>query len=522
MGNKKGIIFIILAFCGIVNILFNISTVKADNNDILLKTIEIATNGYPRVSNRNHEVEDSTDKSCYLIRASNFVITNTFSADKIEITSDNPSAVDVVSGFSSYSSGNLRHAYHFVTNGIGDSNITVKATNSSTGKSSLKKYVVHSCDVVTKLKVNNQNILVNQKKTLTDIQGINKDNYFTNKYTNVSLMRDSMTYVVQDPSILKIDKAGHMTGLKTGRTTVTVKYRQSYYTYLMNPNTNKLEEYSPPDEITVSFAIEVNNLVEKIIFNTKLVTLNKNQVFIQQPRNYPLDGFTNKNYIWTSSNPDIATVDKTGKVQTRLTGITIITAKSTDGSNKSSDYTIYVKGSAPNKVITSKKKTYIKVSWDAMADTQKYKVYRSTSFNGTYSYIGSSTQNSYNDKKCTYNKTYYYKIVTVPMCSVNCASDLSTSYSKRKFSLSIPKIKTIKKSSNGYRIKIKGTKYTGFVIYAGKKKNNKKMLAIIKGKSATVFLNKNTKYYIRCRAFYMKNNKRYYSTFSKTKKYITK
>lgn len=51
-----------------------------------------------------------------------------------------------------------------------------------------------------------------------------------------------------------------------------------------------------------------------------------------------------------------------------------------------------------------------RVSWSGVANASKYNVYRSTSKNGEYKYIGSSTTLSYTDTTASSSKTYYYRV----------------------------------------------------------------------------------------------------------------
>lgn len=51
-----------------------------------------------------------------------------------------------------------------------------------------------------------------------------------------------------------------------------------------------------------------------------------------------------------------------------------------------------------------------RVSWSGVANASKYNVYRSTSKNGEYKYIGSSTTLSFTDTTASSSKTYYYRV----------------------------------------------------------------------------------------------------------------
>lgn len=53
------------------------------------------------------------------------------------------------------------------------------------------------------------------------------------------------------------------------------------------------------------------------------------------------------------------------------------------------------------------------LSWDSMKNARKYEIYRSTSKDGTYKKIDSTTSFSYTDISVTAQKTYYYKVRAV-------------------------------------------------------------------------------------------------------------
>ena len=54
-----------------------------------------------------------------------------------------------------------------------------------------------------------------------------------------------------------------------------------------------------------------------------------------------------------------------------------------------------------------------KISWAKVDGAVKYKIYRSTSLNGTYSIMKTVTGTSYVNANAKAGKTYYYKVVAV-------------------------------------------------------------------------------------------------------------
>ena len=69
-------------------------------------------------------------------------------------------------------------------------------------------------------------------------------------------------------------------------------------------------------------------------------------------------------------------------------------------------------------------KPYIK--WNAVANASQYKVYRSTSKNGTYTLLGTTTATHYTDNKAGSGYTYYYKVRAISKVKSSANSVFST------------------------------------------------------------------------------------------------
>lgn len=69
-----------------------------------------------------------------------------------------------------------------------------------------------------------------------------------------------------------------------------------------------------------------------------------------------------------------------------------------------------------------------KLSWDIVSGASEYYVYRSTSQEGTYSKISSTTGTSYTDKTATAGETYYYKVK-----AINTNSSANSAYSSADY-----------------------------------------------------------------------------------------
>ena len=166
---------------------------------------------------------------------------------------------------------------------------------------------------------------------------------------------------------------------------------------------------------------------------------------------------------------------------------------------------------APKLKIRNKKKG-IKISWSKVENAVGYKLYRKVGKKGDWNLLSSSNKLSYFDKKVKYKKKYTYKIA-----AYNNAVTGIDSMKTIKRRLLKPRIKKITKSSGGYRITIKGAKYSGYIIYSGKNKKTKNKIAMINSKNGTIFLKKGINY-IRVRSYKKIGRKYIYSKLSKVKK----
>lgn len=84
---------------------------------------------------------------------------------------------------------------------------------------------------------------------------------------------------------------------------------------------------------------------------------------------------------------------------------------------------------ASNKVTSSGKP---KLTWKAVSGAVKYKVYRSTSKNGTYKLMKTTTSTSYTNTSAVAGKTYYYKVKAIAEKSAANSAYSSVVYVKAK------------------------------------------------------------------------------------------
>ncbi|MEY8392388.1 hypothetical protein D3Z36_11475 [Lachnospiraceae bacterium] len=236
------------------------------------------------------------------------------------------------------------------------------------------------------------------------------------------------------------------------------------------------------------------------------------------------------NWKWSSNKKSVASVDtSTGVVTINASGRAIITVTNVDNTSIKASYTLYVPFEAPQDLKASSTGNpregaslgNIKISWDASGGAPSYNIYRSTSKNGTYQKIGTSSSSSYIDKTAAVNKTYYYK-VEAKNSYAQCTSPLSKSI--RGVILKAPTVKTSITKKKYIRLSWnKNTKASGYVIYRSTKKNSGyKEIARFKSGSKVSYIDKTVKnnktYYYRIKAFKTLNNKNFYGVRSKKAK----
>ena len=96
---------------------------------------------------------------------------------------------------------------------------------------------------------------------------------------------------------------------------------------------------------------KIEILVSSITLNNSSIELDKGNAATLSATIAPSNA-TIKNIVWTSSNPQIATVDQSGKVTALTPGIATITAMANDGSNVSASCKVVVKGAEAETKIT--------------------------------------------------------------------------------------------------------------------------------------------------------------------------
>ncbi len=224
----------------------------------------------------------------------------------------------------------------------------------------------------------------------------------------------------------------------------------------------------------------------------------------------------NKDYtISFKNNTSIGTATITIKGKGNYTGTKTITFK-------------IVPKTVTKPKISSTTSSSIKLSWSKVSNADGYRIYRSTSKNGTYTKIKDITKNStlnYTNSNLSSNKKYYYKIKSFKTSKgkkyYSYYSDIITGETKLStptVKLSIPKSKSIKVSWK----KISGAK--GYEVYRATSKSGpySKRTTTSNLSYTNTKLTKNKNYYYKVKAYKVVNGKKVYSSYSSIKSITSK
>lgn len=171
--------------------------------------------------------------------------------------------------------------------------------------------------------------------------------------------------------------------------------------------------------------------------------------------------------------------------------------------------------------------TVIQISWNTHSQLDGYVIYRATKKNGEYKQIGtagSGTKKSFKDKKCTFGKTYYYKVRGVKSIDYR---NYYTSYSKAvkgTTKLPTPAVTLSKSGKQSVQVKWKASDSAkGYEIYRSNSVNGsfKKVKVITSGKTAKwkdTSTKKGKTYCYKVRSYTKLNGKKVYSSYSPIKK----
>ncbi len=154
----------------------------------------------------------------------------------------------------------------------------------------------------------------------------------------------------------------------------------------------------------------------------------------------------------------------------------------------------------------------IRVSWANKSYATGYKIFRSTSENGTYSLVktvSNNTSSSWTDTSVAYGKTYYYKVVCYKVYKKKTYSSSRSNPVKKKYELAVP-VLTVEKGENSANLlwkKVEGAeKYVvQYKPYGGAYKS----VTVAANTLSVLSLESGTAYYFRVKAVSAKGSSSY-------------
>ncbi|MDO5522085.1 MAG: Ig-like domain-containing protein [bacterium] len=204
----------------------------------------------------------------------------------------------------------------------GTAKITVTAKDGSKKKAVLTVKVVIP---VSKIKItapSMQNMVLAKGKHYTIKTTVTPSNASNKK----------LAYTSSNSKVLSVNSKGVVTAKKSGSAIITVKAADGS----KKKATVKLIVGTPVTKVTVAQTTVKKTVGSSFNINAKVTPSNA----------------TTKALKYTSSNTSLATVDSKGKVTLKKVGTVKITAKTTDGSNKSAVCTVVIQKPAPKPPVT--------------------------------------------------------------------------------------------------------------------------------------------------------------------------
>lgn len=194
----------------------------------------------------------------------------------------------------------------------GEVKITATAKDGSGTKATCK--VTVKPVLVTGIKFSSSSVKVEKEATVTLKATVSPSNA-SNK---------SLSWSSSDKSIATVSSSGKVTGVKTGKVTITAKAKDGS-------------------------GKKATCTVEVVPITVKKIALDKTSVSLYPGKTYTLKATVtptnaaNKAITWTSSNSAVATVDSNGKIRAIKAGTATITATAKDGSGKKATCKVTVK-----------------------------------------------------------------------------------------------------------------------------------------------------------------------------------
>ena len=172
---------------------------------------------------------------------------------------------------------------------------------------------------------------------------------------------------------------------------------------------------------------------------------------------------------------------------------------------------------------TSNTSSSIKLAWNKVSNATGYKIYRSTSKNGSYKHVATvkgSSNLTYNDTKLSSGKTYYYKIRAYKSINSEAHNSSYSSILTATTKPASPSVTLTRPSSKAIKVSWKSVSgANGYEVYSSTSKSGtyKKIKTTSSLSYTNSGLKKGKTYYYKVRAYKTFNGKKVYGSYSSVK-----
>lgn len=166
-----------------------------------------------------------------------------------------------------------------------------------------------------------------------DEKGVGSVDDLIAEVTPVEASNQKLIWKSSNEKVATVDQDGEITAVSNG--TVTITATSTDGTKKKASKKIRIVTYVK----SFSYDVIANGYVSRV--NSSGVSVKKGRSFTINTTVNPSNA-TNKKYTWTSSNPEVASVDDSGKVTTYQTGVVELTIQAKDKKGKSDTFRVYV------------------------------------------------------------------------------------------------------------------------------------------------------------------------------------
>ena len=241
-------------------------------------------------------------------------------------------------------------------------------------------------------------------ETTTLVQG--KTFALTATITPEDTSNTSIKYESSDPNIATVDENGVITAIMPGTCDITATTHNGY-----TASCSVIVKLSKITDLAVKNAASSKGAAYTNYNLSWSAVLNAQKYIVYRSTNADT-GFEKIATVKTNSYSNVNLPRGTRYYYKVYASVGVLAYRSSVSNIISAKVPLRVTISAAKRTKSSSKK-YIKLTWNTQTDITGYKIYRSTTKNGTYSLIKTITKSSkdtFTDKTTKKKKTYYYKI----------------------------------------------------------------------------------------------------------------